>query len=598
MLRLSLLAALAFYAGALGVSAQQEGKENLPEPAKVEVKSLVIQANITKTLGMSRPKDATEDPIIKTVHNENPRVVKVQSIIDDPRHVLVTGVAPGMSRITFKSAEGKEEAFDVRVPSDDEPLREQQRADFLAAVKKAVPASNVEAVVAPNNTVILSGWLLGPEQTQVVMALARSIWGAQANIVDTMRIGHVPQVQVECTMVVVNRSKVRTAAFNWVTNRQNYFVGSLLSTQQFTNSIVNAVSGTPAANLAATSTPANLTFGIIKDKFSFSGFVEALRTEGMAKIHSEPKIVTLSGKPAQFVSGGETPILTSTGIGSPTVSYKSFGTTVDVLPVVLGDGRINLEVAPALSSRNDGNGIVLPGGSGTVVPGFDTRGVRVSVQMMDGETVAIGGLIQFTINGSVTKVPVIGDLPILGACFSQKSYDEREEELVILLTPRVIDPMACSQLPARLPSKLTRTPDDFELFLEQLLELPRGQRQVCPDGRCYQAGYKNGPTASSYPCGDSTNRFCGPKGCTTADSYGTPGTMSGATGSSAATAGSNAPLATGGPANRVSDARTGSGITPVGLPAAPPLHMDDQSAPAPALRLPGPGPSELPPARD
>jgi pilus assembly protein CpaC len=594
MLRLSLLAALAFCAGALGVSAQQEGKENLPEPTKVEVKSLVIQANITKTLGMSRPKDATEDPIIKTVHNENPRVVKVQSIIDDPRHVLVTGVAPGMSRITFKSAEGKEEAYDVRVPSDDEPLREQQRADFLAAVKKAVPASNVEAVVAPNNTIILSGWLLGPEQTQQVMALARAIWGAQANIVDTMRIGHVPQVQIEATMIVVNRSKVRSAAFNWVTNRQNYFVGSLLSTQTFTNSIVNAVSGS-AAN--GTSTPANLTFGIVKDKFSFSGFVEALRTEGLAKIHSEPKIVTLSGKQAQFVSGGETPILTSSGIGSPTVSYKSFGTTVDVLPIVLGDGRINLEVAPALSSRNDGNGIVLPGGGGTVVPGFDTRGVRVSVQMMDGETVAIGGLIQFTVNGSVTKVPVIGDLPFLGACFSQKNYDEREEELVILITPRVIDPMACSQLPPRLPTKLTRTPDDFELFLEQLLELPRGQRQICPDGKCYQAGYKNGPTANTYPCGDTTNRFCGSNGGCTTGNCGVPGTMGAVV--TAPTAAPNAPLASGGPANRVSDARTtGSGITPVGLPAAPPLHMDDQSAPAPALRLPGPGPSELPPARD
>jgi pilus assembly protein CpaC len=507
-----------------GLLAQAPDAPVLPVPGKLDgnnvtgVRAMVIQVNSTKTLGMTRAPGATEDPLIAKVHNEDPKVVKVQSIVDDPRHVLVTGLAGGLSRLTFTSRDGKEEGIDIRVPFDDERLREQQRKDFLEQVRKAVPTANIEAVVAPNNTVFLTGWLKGPEDTQAIIALTRSIWGAQANVVDQMRIARVPQIEIDTTIAVVNRSKVRSAAFSWVQNGRGYYLSSMLATNSFTNTITNGViTGPPigfAANATATSTPANVAFGIVDPTGAFSGFIQALRTEGLAKIHSEPKIVTLSGKQAQLVSGGETPILTSSGIGSPTVTYKSFGTVVDVLPIVLGDGRISLEVKPSLSSLNAANGITLPGGGGTVVPGFDTRGCSVTVQMMDGETLAIGGLIQFTVNNSVSKVPVLGDLPFLGAAFSTKSSSEIEEELIILITPRLVDPMACNELPQRLPTKLTRNPDDFELFLEQLIELPRGPRQVCADG-CYTAGYKNGPTAATIPCASTPRVDLGLRGAGT-----------------------------------------------------------------------------------
>ena len=528
----AILAVLALGWSAVTVISAQvpDGKDGvLPQPGKVDgaatipLRVLKITKDQTKTLGMIRADGAMEDPLIAKVHNENPKVVKVQSIIDDPRHVLVTAIAEGKSRLTFTTREGKEEAVDVLVPTGDADLREQQRKDFLEQVKKAVPSAIIEAVVAPNNTIILSGWIKGPEQTQVIVAMARSIWGAQANVIDAMTVARVPQVQIDTTIAVVNRSKVRSAAFSWVQNGRGYFLSSMLASNSFTNSISNGLTSAAPATFAATataaSTPANVAFGIVDPTGGFSGFIQALRTEGLAKIHSEPKIVTLSGKQAQLVSGGETPIITSTGVGTPSVSYKSFGTVVDVLPIVLGDGRISLEVKPSLSSLNSAAGVTLPGGGGTVVPGFDTRGCSVTVQMMDGETLAIGGLIQFTVNGSVAKVPVLGDIPFLGAAFSTKSYSEIEEELIILITPRLVDPMACCELPGRLPTKLTRTPDDFELFLEQLLELPRGPRQVCgPDG-CYSAGYKNGPTASQIPCAGTGG--CGIRGAGGACASGT-----------------------------------------------------------------------------
>jgi len=324
--------------------------------------------------------------------------------------------------------------------------------------------------------------------------------------------------------------------------------------------------------------------------------------------------VTLSGKPAQFISGGETPILTTSGIGSPTVQYRSFGTTITVLPVVLGNGKIHLEVAPVLSSRNDANGIIIPGAVNTIIPGFDTRGAQVTVQMEDGQTVAIGGLIQHSVQGSITKVPILGDIPFLSAAFSSKSYDEREEELLILVTPRLIDPMACNQLPARLPTRLTRTPDDFELFLEGLLELPRGQRQTCGPNGHYLAAHKNGPTAGLYPCGDSgqcgvgmglglghRGAACSPTGC---GSVGGCATGTCATGTCPTPAAQGCATGNCAPASYMKSAvkggtmeptvvmipsgPTNGAVVPATMPAAP--HQE-QRTPAPALRLPNAGPA-------
>src|SRR5262249_41182112 len=136
----------------------------------------------------------------------------------------------------------------------------------------------------------------------------------------------------------------------------------------------------------------------------------------------------------------------------------------------------------------------------TQVPGFDIRLVQVAVQIEDGQTLAIGGLIQNSVNTTVTKVPLLGDLPFLGCCFSSKTSTEVEEELIILVTPHLVDPMACTQLPKYLPGQETRNVDDFELFLEGILEAPRGQRTINVPG--YTGAWTNAP--GGYPCNDAS----------------------------------------------------------------------------------------------
>jgi pilus assembly protein CpaC len=119
--------------------------------------------------------------------------------------------------------------------------------------------------------------------------------------------------------------------------------------------------------------------------------------------------------------------------------------------------------------------------------------------MEPGQTFAIGGLIQTTTQGAATKVPVIGDLPFIGNVFRTNLHQEQESELIILVTPHLVDAMDCRQAPKRLPGRETRSPDDYELFMEGILEAPRGQRTIFPNGK-YKAPYLNDPSSGELPC--------------------------------------------------------------------------------------------------
>jgi pilus assembly protein CpaC len=206
----------------------------------------------------------------------------------------------------------------------------------------------------------------------------------------------------------------------------------------------------------------------------------------------------MSGRQASFLVGGEQAIPVPAGLGQVGVQFEEFGTRLNFIPVVLGNGKIHLEVEPEVSALDPAAGTNI---QGTVVPGRATQRVRTTVQLETGQTFVIGGLIQHTVNATTSKVPVLGDLPFLGAAFSSKSFNEVEQETVVLVTPHLVDGMACDQFPKCLPGMETRTPDDFELFLEGILEAPRGQRSVC-EGKVYVPAYMHSPTVEQFPCGD------------------------------------------------------------------------------------------------
>ena len=241
-----------------------------------------------------------------------------------------------------------------------------------------------------------------------------------------------------------------------------------------------------------TGSNANILAGIVPAQFT--GALRALKTEGVAKFLSEPKVVTQTGRPAFIRAGGQQAVLSpSSGINGPGVQLLPVGTELEVLPIVHGNGKIYLEVNPRVSSVNNGRGITTAFG---FTPGFNEQQTRSSIMLESGQTFAIGGLLETTVQANAQKVPYLGDLPVIGAAFSSVSHDERETELLILVTPRLVEPMDGQQVGRRLPGKESRSPDDYELFVESLLEAPRGCRKPWVNGR-YVPAYRSGNNAAA-----------------------------------------------------------------------------------------------------
>jgi Flp pilus assembly secretin CpaC len=418
--------------------------------------------------------------------------------------------------------------------------------DYLKKViSNAVPNSNIQVIPVTKDAVILSGYVSRAEDIGMILSIASNIVDptlfdalslnnstqtnpgqpnptgtvpsnmptdpnaaattqpAQATprtsqkVINALRVAGVQQVQLDVVVAQVSRSEFRQLGFNFLSSRNSSFIASTLTglaaqpTAVGTGLASGATQGSAlAANgfVSSATAAANIPFGVLNSNSGFLGFLQALRNESASKLLAEPKLTTSSGKQAFFQVGGEQAVLSgSSGVNGPGAAFQTIGTTLSFLPLVLGNGKIQLTVNPRVRTPNPAFGIQTSFG---FVTGFDDKQVSATVEMETGQTFVIGGLIQNETRGIVNKIPVLGDLPFLGVLFSTKEYTETEQEVVILVTPYLVDPQSCDQLPKLLPGQETRSPDDFELFLEGILEAPRGPRKVIQD-RKYIPAFKN-----------------------------------------------------------------------------------------------------------
>jgi pilus assembly protein CpaC len=478
---------------------------------------------------------------------------------------MITGLKVGITRVTLVDEKGGREVVDVVVQPDVEHLRN--------VLRQTVPTANIQLMPASENTIVMSGTASHAEDIDCLVKTAQSL-GFQ--VINCMRVGGVMQVQLDVVMANVSRSELRRMAFDFIEAGQHHVFSSTVGGALTLPSagLEGNLLGNPIIRNTIGQTQgafANGFLGVFNDEQAFFGFLQALRDEGLSKLLSEPRIVTLSGRPATINSGGEVPVVSANGLGTTTVIYKRIGTVVTFLPIVMGDGKVNLQVTADEISLDPANA------SGGNV-GFDTQHVDTAVQLEDGQTLAIGGLVKNTINGATSKWPILGDLPFIGAAFSRKTYSEVETELVFMVTIHLVDPMACNQLPKLLPGQETRSPDDFELFLEGILEAPRGPREVCPDGHHYMPAYKNGPTANLFPC--AGNGSCGDSqgGCHAGACSDSQGACQGGGCAMAAPAGSPSGAV---PASvPAGNSETKPTIQPVGMRNDQAMPTGDASAPA------------------
>lgn len=530
-------------------------------------------------IGGTVPLQMTTKKAISLVKNTKEDVLGIKTVPGDPSRVLLTGTTAGITHVDLTDVDGKVEGFDVTVQLDVEYLRTQLR--------RALPTSNIDPIPIANNTIVLRGTVNHIEDVDVAIHAAQAaVAGAQ--VVSDLRVAGVQQVQLCVTVAQVSRNELRQMNFDFLTDSKNFFFGSTVGgavtqpvlaggTSTLTSTLFNQgvpLSGIPGAG-------SNILFGVLHNGYGFLGFLQALRTDNVVKSIAEPTLTTMSGRAAHFLVGGTQEIPQPGGLGTISVTERPFGTTVEFVPIVLGNGKIHLEVHPKVSSLNAANGTTI---QGTVVPGLNVAEVNTTVELEDGQTFVIGGLIQRDIQGTTIKTPILGDLPFLGTAFSSKSYDETEMETVILVTPHLVDAEDCSQAPKILPGDETRRPDDFELFLEGILEAPRGPREVCPNHH-YVAAFKNGPTAALFPCAGKGG--CGAGGCANGGG-GEPGLPVGEPGQSASAAPAM-PMAAAAPAVPTATIN----LTP--LRSSPPLAPVPANAAAPVPSAP---PGELVPTAD
>jgi pilus assembly protein CpaC len=310
-----------------------------------------------------------------------------------------------------------------------------------------------------------------------------------------MRVMGSQQVLLKVRIAELNRTALRRIGANFlgVDPHTGGIVGSIIGGplsatgaigQQGTLGIGSPTNlqGTPFRQLFGTATlgpntGSTTVFGIFQNA-NFEFMLNALRTNGVLKILAEPNLVALNGQTASFLAGGEFPVpipQVSAGGVAPTITvrFREFGVRLGFVPYILDGDIIRLTVAPEVSNIDFTIAVTLVAG-GSPVPGLNTRKAQTTVELRQGQTLAMAGLMQLQLNSNTARIPGLGDLPIIGPFFSNTSSERTEKELVVLVTPYLIEPMSPGQVPPT-PGDEVKQPNDLEFYFLNRIEARTGK---------------------------------------------------------------------------------------------------------------------------
>lgn len=421
-------------------------------PPRVSVSSIASQ-KLPVTVGKSIIVESAD--AVKRVSVASPEIA--DTVVLTSRQIYVTGKASGVTTLTLWSDSNRISAvFDVEVVPDVAALKEK--------IHQMFPGEDGVKAVATHDSITLSGTVTGTgNHTQIVrLAEAYAPLDKATNkprVLSLLEVGGVQQVMLEVRVSEMSRSLMRRLGvnFNYISNGGNNFGISLL----------NSLTGLPTQGWPGN--PLNVTDNV-NWIFRFAGanatwttFIDALKENGLTKILAEPTLITLSGRSASFLAGGEYPIpvpQNSGGSTTITIEYKTFGVGLNFTPTVLGNGKISMMVNPEVSDLDFSRAVSL---QGYIIPSVNTRRVSTVIELGDGQSFAVAGLLKDDLREVVTKFPVLGDIPVLGALFRSSSFQKSETELVIIVTPHLVKPVDMAK--QTLPTDQFIEPDDFEFYL-------------------------------------------------------------------------------------------------------------------------------------
>jgi pilus assembly protein CpaC len=431
-------------AAAAAIAVAQPAKAQLSVASAVNAGELDVPINKSQVLRADR---AYAKALIG-----NPEIADIVPITD--RSVYVLGKKTGTTSLTlYDRANRLIAVVDVVVGPDVTTLK-RQLADLIPADEISVHMSN--------DSVILEGMVRNAVEADRAVQIAETY--APGKVVNLLSLGSSQQVMLEVRFAEVKRSALTQIGVNWDVMSDN---GRLNGITGSDSSLVGDANGVGVLKHGAIVG----SFGIISRAFrafgaNFNVTLDALERNGAVTTLAEPTLIALSGETASFLAGGEFPVPVAQGGGTSgnsiaiTVEFKPFGVSLAFTPTVLADGVINLVVQPEVSSIDPSASVTI---NNLTIPGLQTRRAKTVLEIRDGESFAMAGLLRKDFQDTLRKVPLLGSLPIIGALFRSTGFQHEETELVIIVTPRLVRPVPAGAL--KVPTDRVGPPNEADLLI-------------------------------------------------------------------------------------------------------------------------------------
>jgi pilus assembly protein CpaC len=372
---------------------------------------------------------------VKRILTGNPAII--ESVVTSPAELVVTAKEAGSSSLMLWDEKGQHRTLDVFADLDVSSLRN--------SLDQSFPRSNVD-VQSEAGRIILIGWVPNPSIADQMLKMAGSY---SKDVVNGLSIAppllHPKQIMLKVRFAEADRSKLTEFGFNLFSTGATNTIGAV-STGQF-GPIATATAGGSGGNVFNLSSLLNIF--LFRPDINLGATIQALQQKNVLQILAEPDLMAISGVPAHFLAGGLFPYPVVQGgasgtVPTVTIQFQPYGVKLEFTGIVNDDGTIRLKVAPEVSTLDYSNAIVI---SGFTLPAIQTRKAETEVELKDGQSFGIAGLLDQRATIQLSKIPGIGDIPILGQLFTSRSTNLTNTELVVLITPTIVDPVGGPALP-------------------------------------------------------------------------------------------------------------------------------------------------------
>lgn len=382
---------------------------------------------------------------IKRVSLADPEIA--EAIVVSPTQVLVNGKKPGGVSLLLWDEGDQSQAFEVSVDIDVLGLSQK--------IHEVFPNENVH-IDTSKDVVIITGKISSAVVADKILEVVK---GAAPKVTSMMEIPPplTGEILLQVRFAEVDRAALTQLGVNFISTGAGHTFGST-TTQQFggfgapsiTDTTTSGSTGTSSAASATQTLASALNIFLFNPDIHLATTIQALQTKNLFQILAEPNLLTESGKEATFLAGGEFPYpsiqgsTSGTAGNAVTIQFKEFGIRLSFTPILTADGSIHLKVKPEVSTLDFSNGIILNGFS---LPALSTRRVESEMSLADGQTFAIAGLVDNRVTELFSKIPGLGDIPVLGKLFQSKSLNKTKNELLVIVTPHIVRPFSPDQVP-------------------------------------------------------------------------------------------------------------------------------------------------------